>query len=400
MTDRLNIALLLEWQSESPAGPVRHRDACFAEAVDLAADTLPDGLAAPLALGEPGTRIEKRLGVGELGGATAAGVAVNAAKARFVGTLPDGRTITPHFGRFYPRAMFRGIGSPGGDRMQPFRYLGEADGTTRVDIGHPLAGHKLTLIAEVTGTADGAKRAEGPVDWTTLLLDGPGLQACWDGEPTVFDSAGAYARKDEGADSEFYVAPRMVAHVDPQAQEAIGDYYRGILERGATALDLMSSRYTYLPADAKPVHLFGLGLNAEEMRANGMLDGAVVADLNALPALPFADASFDAIMCSVSVEYLTRPVEVFREACRILRPGGAFALTFSNRWFPPKVTRLWTELHGFERMGLVASYFAEAGGFAEIETYSLRGLPRPPGDKYAAQSPHADPVFAVAARRA
>ena len=103
---------------------------------------------------------------------------------------------------------------------------------------------------------------------------------------------------------------------------------------------------------------------------------------------------------AILIEMRHRLLEVFRETRRILRPGGVFALAFSNRWFPPKVTRLWAELHPFERMGLVASYFAKSGGFAQIETYSLRGLPRPPSDPHAGRTPYADPVFAVSARRA
>jgi len=399
MSDRVDIALLLEWESEGPAGPVRHRDACFAEAVDLAADQLPAALGAELSMAEPGVRIEKRVGIEELRGADSAKIAVHAARARFVGTLPDGRMVTPRFGRFYPRSLFHGVGPPGGDPMQPYRYLGEEDDSTLVDTRHPMNGREVTLLAEITGAGNASDKRASPVDWTGLLLDGPGMQACWDGTPTVFDGDDAYAREDERPDAEFYAEPRMVAHLDSQAQAVIGDYYRGILDPEATALDLMSSRYSYLATDAKPAHMFGLGLNAEEMRANEDLDGAVVADLNALPSLPFADSCLDAVICTNSVEYLTQPVDVFREVCRILRRGGAFALTFSDRWFPPKVTRLWTELHDFERMGLVADYFAEAGGFADIETYSLRGLPRPAGDKYAAQTPHADPVFAVSARR-
>jgi len=401
MGDRVDIALLLEWQSDCPAGPVRHRDAYFAAAADPGTDRLPAGIGPMLAMAEPGVRIEKRLGVEALRDADTATVAVHAAQARFAGTLPDGRTVTPHFGRFYPRAMFHGIGPAGGDPMQPFRYLGEAGGAVQVDTRRPLAGYELTLIAEVAGAASAASgRAAEPVDWTARLLDGPGMQACWDGKPTMFDGADAYRREDESPDAEADATPRMAVHLDAQAKAAVGDYYRGILAQGGTVLDVMSGRHACLPADAKPAHLTGLGLNAAEMRANEGLDDAVVADLNALPALPFADSAFDAIISTLSVEYLTRPVAVFREAYRVLRPGGTFALTFSDRWFPPKVTQLWTELHRFERLGLVASYFAKAGGFVDIETYSLRGLPRPPDDPHAARAPHADPVFAVAARRA
>ena len=395
----VDLTLTLDWDSESPAGPVRHRDSYFAAGVDLAADSLPGNLRAALKDAAPGTRVAERLGIDGMTGRAAAGAVIRSAAGRFVTTLPNGTRVAPRFGRFYPSVLFREFGQPGITAMQPFRYLGQADGETVFDTRHPLAGRTLKLAArvDVHGAVPGTSGR--PVNWTALLLDGPGLQACWDGKPTQFAYEGAYARQDEDADDRFYAEPRMVTHLDSRAQAAIGDYYRNYLRADATALDLMGSLCSNLHADQKPARFFGLGMNAAEMRANDMLDGAVVADLNADPALPFAESSFDAVICTVSVDYLTRPVEVFREVRRILRPGGAFALAFSNRWFSPKVTRLWAELHPFERMGLVASYFAEAGGFIEIETCSLRGLPRPPSDRYAGQSPHADPVFAVAARR-
>jgi hypothetical protein len=79
----------------------------------------------------------------------------------------------------------------------------------------------------------------------------------------------------------------------------------------------------------------------------------------------------------------------------VLKPGGRFILTFSNRWFPPKVVRVWEGVHEFERMGLVLEYFHHAGGFTRLETWSLRGLPRPLDDKYAGQMAHSDPIYAV-----
>jgi len=51
---------------------------------------------------------------------------------------------------------------------------------------------------------------------------------------------------------------------------------------------------------------------------------------------------------TVSVEYLTRPFDVFAEAARVLKPGGVCAATFSNRGFPPKVIWVWPVLHEFE----------------------------------------------------
>lgn len=83
----------------------------------------------------------------------------------------------------------------------------------------------------------------------------------------------------------------------------------------------------------------------------------------------------------------------------MLRPGGAFLVTFSNRWFPGKAIQLWPQLHEFERMGLVLAYFRDAGGFEALETWSLRGLPRPAEDKYSARLGASDPLFAVWGRR-
>jgi ubiquinone/menaquinone biosynthesis C-methylase UbiE len=125
----------------------------------------------------------------------------------------------------------------------------------------------------------------------------------------------------------------------------------------------------------------------------------VVHDLNRDPRLPFAADRFDAVVCTVSVEYLTRPCEVFAETARVLKPGGLLIVTFSNRWFPPKAIRLWAELHEFERVGLVLEYFLKSGKYSALETVSMRGLPRPADDTYFNQYPCSDPLYAVWGRK-
>ncbi|MDP2108139.1 MAG: methyltransferase domain-containing protein, partial [Rhodocyclaceae bacterium] len=121
----------------------------------------------------------------------------------------------------------------------------------------------------------------------------------------------------------------------------------------------------------------------------------IVHDLNTAPELPCASGRFDLVLCALSVEYLIRPVEVFREVARVLKPGGIFLVTFSERWFPPKAITLWGELHPFERMGLALDYFRRSGDFVDLATESLRGLPRPPDDKYYRMTKLADPIYAV-----
>jgi hypothetical protein len=74
-------------------------------------------------------------------------------------------------------------------------------------------------------------------------------------------------------------------------------------------------------------------------------------------------------------------------------------VTFSNRWFPSKAINVWKELHDFERMGLVLEYFQKSGKFKNLKTYSMRGLLRPPQDKYFPEQRLSDPVFAVWGRK-
>jgi ubiquinone/menaquinone biosynthesis C-methylase UbiE len=121
----------------------------------------------------------------------------------------------------------------------------------------------------------------------------------------------------------------------------------------------------------------------------------VVHDLNLKPELPFADAHFDAVLCTASVEYLVKPDAVFRAVRRVLKPGAPFVVTFSERWFPPKAIQLWTLLHPFERLGLVLDYFRRSGQFSELGTETARDWPRPADDQYAGQYVFADPLYAV-----
>eukprot|EP00438_Fugacium_kawagutii_P036185 Skav232972 [mRNA] locus=scaffold1735:322793:326622:+ [translate_table: standard] len=91
---------------------------------------------------------------------------------------------------------------------------------------------------------------------------------------------------DESDDSEFYVSPRLVTHID---DEAIG------LSRSA-----------------------GIGMNRAELERNQALTEWKVQDLN-----KERGGTFDFVVNAVvSVDYLVHPLEIFKEMLRVLKPGG------------------------------------------------------------------------------
>ncbi len=163
----------------------------------------------------------------------------------------------------------------------------------------------------------------------------------------------------------FYAPPRFVTHIDDGAIAAVGSLYEELGIDG-TVLDLMSSWVSHFRA--APARLTVLGMNAQELEANPQAADWVVHDLNADPVLPFADDTFDDAVCCVSVDYLTRPFDVFRDLGRVLRPGGRFVTTFSNRLFPTKAVRGWLFADSDAHVEIVRSYFERSGCFEPAES--------------------------------
>jgi hypothetical protein len=75
-------------------------------------------------------------------------------------------------------------------------------------------------------------------------------------------------------------------------------------------------------------------------------------------------------------------------------------LSFSDRWFPAKVTRLWLELHEFERLGFALDLLLQAGRFTGLETLSVRNWWRPEDDPHIRQTWVSDPVYMAVGFRA
>jgi len=209
-----------------------------------------------------------------------------------------------------------------------------------------------------------------------------------------------FRRQDESDDALFYARDRLVPHLDAVALQTVEELIgRVVTQDRPVILDLMASWDSHLPANLDRGRVVGLGLNASELAANEALDDYVIHDLNRDPRLPFADEEFDAVICTVSVDYLTRPVKVFTEVGRVLRPDGLFLIVFSNRWFEPKVTEVWRRTAEVERVYLVEDWLRAAEVFGPGEVFVSKGKPRPRDDKYFDSGLPSDPIYAVHARK-
>ncbi|WP_338038803.1 class I SAM-dependent methyltransferase [Neosynechococcus sphagnicola] len=169
---------------------------------------------------------------------------------------------------------------------------------------------------------------------------------------------------DDTDDALFYQSPRFVTHVDDGFIQQLTDLYREYLQPGMRVLDLMSSWVSHLPEDLTFADVVGQGMNGEELSRNPRLEHYFVQDLNQTLQLPLADQSFDAVLNSVSVQYLQYPEAIFTEIHRILKPGGVAIVSFSHRMFFQKAIQSWREGSEASRLELVKDYFQSVPGFS------------------------------------
>jgi hypothetical protein len=152
-----------------------------------------------------------------------------------------------------------------------------------------------------------------------------------------------------------------VTHID---DAAIGAYTNFLASdifppsgSSAAILDVCSSWISHFPAGYSASRVAGLGMNETELARNTALTEYAVQDLNKVPKMPYADASFDVITNCVSVDYLSRPAEVFAEMHRVLKPGGVSVCAFSNRMFPTKAVAVWTSTGDADHCRIVGGYY-------------------------------------------
>jgi hypothetical protein len=379
-------------------GRATHEDEVHIEKFSVwrEADCLPADIGPKIAGMHVGDGLQAALPAGELTGTWDAGRQFSADSSGFDRHYRRGLDVEPRCGRFYPQGFFHGAHGVVREALEPARITALDSNTMRVDLNHPFARFPFQVRCKLNRVLPGSDRRGGrctsPLD---DLVRYPGLAAPLpDGSPTDFgDKANGMSRMDEREDPVFYTSPRLVQHLDARALETVNALYQRLIPAQADVLDLMASHDSHLQGcSLRSLH--ALGLNSQELDANRAATAKLVQDLNQSKTLPFDDASLDAVVCTASVEYLIQPCDIFSEVLRVLRPGGVFVASFSNRWFPTKAIQVWGELHEFERVGMVTQWLRQAG-FGGLHTLSSPGWPRPVDDPHYGETALSDPVYAV-----
>mmetsp|Transcript_10552 Transcript_10552/g.23580 ORF Transcript_10552/g.23580 Transcript_10552/m.23580 type:complete len:294 (-) Transcript_10552:285-1166(-) len=174
-----------------------------------------------------------------------------------------------------------------------------------------------------------------------------------------------FTRQDESDDVVFYKQARLVTHIDDKAIEVLTKYYAETIKPGSDILDICSSWISHFPTEFPETmgKRVGLGMNGPELKENKQLSSFDVVNLNKDGKLPYEDNAFDVVTCVVSVDYLNKPLEVFKEVARVLRPGGRFILSQSNRCFQTKAIAVWLQTNDLEHAYIIGSYFHYSGAF-------------------------------------
>ncbi len=205
------------------------------------------------------------------------------------------------------------------------------------------------------------------------------------------------SKLDESNDHDFYADPRFVTHVDQGFIDQLTDLYRERLKPDTRILDMMSSWVSHLPPEMNFSHVEGHGMNEEELAKNPRLDHYFLQNLNLNPKFPLEDLSFDAVLNTVSVQYIQYPEAIFSEIKRILKPDGVAIISFSNRMFYQKAIGLWRDSSEKGRLEIVKRYFQAIEGFSEPEI--IQNTSSLPSFLKVLGMTGSDPFYAVIAHR-
>ncbi|MBF0264344.1 MAG: methyltransferase domain-containing protein [Gammaproteobacteria bacterium] len=175
-------------------------------------------------------------------------------------------------------------------------------------------------------------------------------------------SATAFSRIMEDNDGEFYDAIETITPGDLASQNRITQFYQQFLCKDNKVLDLMAADKSYLPENI-PLDITGLGVKKQDLENNKRLSQGIIYDVNKCQTLPFNSNTFDMVVCTFAIEYMTSPIELFIDVARILKSGGHFCIGFSNRFYQQKAVKIWRDTELLDRPKIVLEYFKKSSQF-------------------------------------
>jgi SAM-dependent methyltransferase len=96
--------------------------------------------------------------------------------------------------------------------------------------------------------------------------------------------------------------------------------------------------------------------------------------------LPFAEGTFDAVLCTQVLEHVPEPKAVLTELCRVLKPGGRLFLTAPQSWHQHQKPHDYFRYTSFglryllERAGLEVNSMQNMGGYFWFLAFQLQNL--------------------------
>lgn len=387
------IEIAVDWQSKDAS----HRERVYFEKVNFWRDFFPGSLGEQLANSEQGEWFSEPDVRCDLIEAWSPSEVVEADRNKIVQRRPTVRPVKPQLGRFYPRALFGGIPKVVAEDLRVMRVIAEHDNMLRFDLNHPMSRYPLAVSGRVVkwlGT--GAERGGRCNDIVLDSIDaGPGFQVALDDGRPDLSSDTPFQRLDPSDDARAWGDSETL--LDAEADRQMGTMLSRVLKPGMRVLDLMSGRDSHIPESICGIEVVGIGVDRNAMAANTQLSEFVIQDVNASPELPWPNDHFDAVIGSFAFEYLADPFRSIAELARITRSGGGVLFTFTDQFHPAKCIGIWSDLHPFERLGLVLEILRRDGNFENLHSETARFFPRPEDDPEYAQRLFSDSVYAAMA---